>query len=761
MEQHELDLSPNNGTLVPTGSNLTFTCSVRPCNETGSVLLSFGHAQTLFSGICKNETFENKRRYVFSCNLTQCIYNLSVYDVDGTDQQQMICAYRSSSQSLINKTTTIRVSDFPGKPTIQPVGPFYLTQEVNLTCRSIGGNPVPRMIFSCNGNNGTDEMELDKVLESTLSLRMDLHMVNSLCTCVVIQSQNNYKQETTFYPIIYSDNFTTISPPGPYVDGDGIDFKCCIGKVDSPRTNLSFQCHGEYVSQQINNATCLNLNVSIDIDKHRTKCTCAAQTKDMSINVNSELELVINQYDPAFELSPFYKVDFGNTPTLTCHVPGPITLKEIHSKQVNDTLCTLTATFKSFPDIRIESLWESTKQIIFRQSILKKNVPDKQTTKQQANINLVGCLSSTIYGMVVSNGLFTEKFYFNMKGLIFKMSPMLQIDEPFIDGKKASITCYDITQSELGSLNLSCHNVTSKNQNFDDDAAFVRTVFIADIKDDGTKCRCNSNKSESESMLQIQIVPYKGHNVSQEKDVCESNSEIKLTCQDENLPDVFHFGKWIHHYNDVKIHQFDGFSSRKQTSIQIPFCTYEDIGNYTCTVTDSRKNTTVFNSTVFLNVPERQRPNVSPTTHFVNMHNIEVPVKAKIATLHLKPGCDVETSIYRFIVKTADFSTSHTFEENDNTVRKVLILSLIIASGIFIAGLIITICTATKGTKDKFWQIKRSLYSTVARRRIDTQFYEEVGMVIANIRQADEGNTGHNRDTLTDSKYEQIPFDRN
>ncbi|VDH93349.1 Hypothetical predicted protein [Mytilus galloprovincialis] len=121
---------------------------------------------------------------------------------------------------------------------------------------------------------------------------------------------------------ICTDNFTTISPPGPYVDGESIEFNCCIGKVDSPRTNLSFQCHGEYVSQQIDNVTCLYLIVTIDIDKHRTKCTCTAQTKDMSIDVTSEIQLVINQYDPAFELSPSYTAIFGNKTTLTCHAPG-------------------------------------------------------------------------------------------------------------------------------------------------------------------------------------------------------------------------------------------------------------------------------------------------------------------------------------------------------------------------------------------------------------------------------------------------------
>ncbi|CAC5388704.1 unnamed protein product [Mytilus coruscus] len=228
--QFELDLSTNNGTIVSIGSNLTFTCSVKPCNETGSVMLLFGHAQHLFSGIC-NEPIIQARRFEFSCDSAQCMYSLNVYEVVITDHKRsMVCTYRSSSEDVLNKSTTIGVLD-------------------------------------------------------------------------------------------NTDNFTTISPPGPFVDGESVDFKCCVGKEDSPNTILSFQCHGELITQEIDNFTCLNINASIDIDKNSSKCICIAQSKDMSIDVNSELELVINQYDPAFKLSPVTNVVFGNTTTLTCHVP--------------------------------------------------------------------------------------------------------------------------------------------------------------------------------------------------------------------------------------------------------------------------------------------------------------------------------------------------------------------------------------------------------------------------------------------------------
>ncbi|XP_076111766.1 uncharacterized protein LOC143080008 [Mytilus galloprovincialis] len=433
---------------------------------------------------------------------------------------------------------------------------------------------------------------------------------------------------------------------------------------------------------------------------------------------------------------------------------------------------------------------------------------EKFKTEQKRVISRLDCLSSNVYGMIVSNGVIEEKFYFDETGELYNITPMVKMDGQFIDGEQASISCYDIIQSEASSLDLSCDNITHIEQEVIDDATLIKNVFTADIKDDDTLCRCRSNKSNSESMLNIHIFPYKGYNVSHRKEVCESNSEIKLTCHDDNLPDVFHFGKWFHHYNDVEICKLAGFSSGKHTFIQIPFCTYEDIGNYTCSITDTRKNTTVFYSTTFLSVPgppvivnsslvkykskaecllsvefysfdeistltwykngrllhssEHQRPNVRQTTHIVNMHNKDVPIKAKIATLQLKRVCDVDTSIYRLTVKTAHFSTSHTFEQEDNTVHTVLIMSSLIATGIVMTGLIIIICRFTKGRKKKFRFNRKSLYTSnaVVGRRIDTQFYEEIDMFIENLRQADEETTGHNRYTMSENEYEQIPFDR-
>ncbi|XP_052062611.1 uncharacterized protein LOC127702451 isoform X2 [Mytilus californianus] len=965
--QFELDLSTNDGTIVSIGSNLTFTCSVKPCNETGSVMLLFGHAQHLFSGICNESSIKDikDRRVQFSCDSAQCMYSLNVYDVDITDHKRsMVCTYRSS-EDVLNKSTSIGVLDD-------------------------------------------------------------------------------------------TDNITTISPPGPFVDGESVDFKCCVRKIDIPNTNLSFQCHGELITQEIDKFTCLNVNVSIDIDKNSSKCTCTVQSKDMSIDLSSELDLVISQYDPLFESSSVTNVVFGNTTTIACRVPGlqypfafgrwkykngkeeksvigstssnettlltvnnstyeeigtyyctvvdvrkndsivantstelyvqgPIILKRIHTEHVNTTLCSITITFESFPDIKIDSLWTNNRQVQFRQGTLNSFVMqemDKLSTEQEGVINFKDCLSSNVYGLIVSNGFVSKTVYFNLTGELFNISPMLKIDGGddghFIDGKQASITCYDIIKSEASSLDLSCDNITNIEQEVNDDATLIKNVFTADIKNDDTICRCISNKSNSESMLTVHIFPYKGHNVSHGKDVCESNSEIKLTCQEENLPDLFHFGKWIHHYNDVEIRQMDGFSSGKQTFIQIPFCTYEDIGNYTCTVTDSRKNTTVLNSTTFLSVPgppvivnssvvkhtskaecllsvefysfdeksavtwykngrvihssEHQRPNVKATTHSVNMHNIEVPVKAKIATLQLKPGCDVDTSIYRLTVKTNNFSTSHTFEKdghnvshrkdvcesnseikltcqeenlpdlfhfgkwihhyNDVEIRqmdgfssgkqtfiqipfctyedignytctvtdsrknttvfnsttflsvpgppvivnssvvkhtskaecllsvefysfdeksavtwykngrllhssehqrpnvkatthsvnmhnievpvKAKIATLQLKPGCDVDMSIYRLTVKTEhfstshtfekdGRKKKFRFNRKSLYTSnaVVGRRIDTQFYEEIDMFIENLRQGDEETTPHNRYTLTENEYEQIPFDRN
>jgi len=97
--------------------------------------------------------------------------------------------------------------------------------------------------------------------------------------------------------------------------------------------------------------------------------------------------------------------------------------------------------------------------------------------------------------------------------------------------------------------------------------------------------------------------PDKPRNVSKSSVECESNSKIQLRCSDLHLPDSFEFDGWIHHFNGVLLRHVVGLSTQKGSSIDIPFCTYEDIGNYTCTVTDKRHNNTVFNSTTYLYVP--------------------------------------------------------------------------------------------------------------------------------------------------------------
>lgn len=97
----------------------------------------------------------------------------------------------------------------------------------------------------------------------------------------------------------------------------------------------------------------------------------------------------------------------------------------------------------------------------------------------------------------------------NFAGELYNITPMLKMDGQFIDGEQASISCFDIIQSDASSLDLSCDNVTNIAHEENDDATLIRNVFTADLKDDNTICRCISNKSNSESMLNIHIFPCK------------------------------------------------------------------------------------------------------------------------------------------------------------------------------------------------------------------------------------------------------------
>lgn len=84
---------------------------------------------------------------------------------------------------------------------------------------------------------------------------------------------------------------------------------------------------------------------------------------------------------------------------------------------------------------------------------------------------------------------------------------------------------------------------------------------------------------------------------------CESNSKITLKCTDEQLPESFVFGKWIHLFDGFFIRELHGIDTKESSILEIQFCTFEDIGNYTCTITDKRKNKTIHRSAVYLSVP--------------------------------------------------------------------------------------------------------------------------------------------------------------
>lgn len=105
----------------------------------------------------------------------------------------------------------------------------------------------------------------------------------------------------------------------------------------------------------------------------------------------------------------------------------------------------------------------------------------------------------------------------NFTVVLYNITPMFKMDGQFIDGEQASISCYDIIQSEASSLDLPCDNVTNIAQEENGDATLIRNVFTADLKDDNTICRCISNKSNSESMLNIHIFPCKFYFHIQEK----------------------------------------------------------------------------------------------------------------------------------------------------------------------------------------------------------------------------------------------------
>jgi hypothetical protein len=82
-----------------------------------------------------------------------------------------------------------------------------------------------------------------------------------------------------------------------------------------------------------------------------------------------------------------------------------------------------------------------------------------------------------------------------ISGTILKSTPMVQIDGEFIDGYNVSVTCYDITQTEVKALTLSCGNLSINDgiQATDSHAPLLRLTIILDVADDEVTCFCSNN----------------------------------------------------------------------------------------------------------------------------------------------------------------------------------------------------------------------------------------------------------------------------
>ena len=85
------------------------------------------------------------------------------------------------------------------------------------------------------------------------------------------------------------DNSTTISPTGPFTDGNYVVFQCSFVGSTKYNITLMFECHGMAEAKNDRNSyTFLSMHVTIDSNFNGTICKCSAKSFDGNIHANSD-----------------------------------------------------------------------------------------------------------------------------------------------------------------------------------------------------------------------------------------------------------------------------------------------------------------------------------------------------------------------------------------------------------------------------------------------------------------------------------------
>lgn len=74
--------------------------------------------------------------------------------------------------------------------------------------------------------------------------------------------------------------------------------------------------------------------------------------------------------------------------------------------------------------------------------------------------------------------------------------------------------------------------------------------------------------------------------------VCNTTQTVKLRCKIKNVEGPFPTFIWNHHLNGVRIRRLNGDDHKNLSILSIPYCSYQDVGDYTCTVACNGRNMT-------------------------------------------------------------------------------------------------------------------------------------------------------------------------
>ncbi|VDI68586.1 Hypothetical predicted protein [Mytilus galloprovincialis] len=257
-------------------------------------------------------------------------YNLQISNIQQSDIGQYRC-FGNVDGNIETAFLELNVAVPPVTgPSISrnPSGPLFVGNTIVLKCEVIGGTPLAKISWQCDGFFGEHNTSTDNNIESTVNLNLRQSDNNKKCKCVANHPSWTSQKSVDIVLNVFFAPGTNLTiqrkPAGGIISGNKVNLTC-TASGGNPLATLLWNCSGTNTNYTTENTVSYSVEFEVDKSDNNKVCTCSATHPITSYTPQTHSSLIVYyvpETNPIIEQKPHGGIPVGGIVSLTCTVPG-------------------------------------------------------------------------------------------------------------------------------------------------------------------------------------------------------------------------------------------------------------------------------------------------------------------------------------------------------------------------------------------------------------------------------------------------------